>query len=148
MLSDFDRKVLKGISRFEPVSASYLARVINAPTRPTSLKKERKFNVKYELTNQMILNLKQENENDIEKSMKVLVDKGLIVQSVPGYPKRYSVKPERKVKETEVTENFDDDRLDMEEDEYDTEDPELAKTLKEGFVDLKQKINYPKPAVV
>src|SRR5271169_4943277 len=140
MLSDFDRKVLKGISRFEPVSANYLARVINAPTRPTSLK--------YELTNQMILNLKQENENDIEKSMKVLVDKGLIVQSVPGYPKRYSVKPERKVKETEVTENFDDDRLDMEEDEYDTEDPELAKTLKEGFVDLKQKINYPKPAVV
>jgi len=135
---------LKGVERFQPVSIGYLAKVINTPVRPLALKKNRHFDVKYQLTNEIINNLKHENEHEIEKSFEKLVNKGKIVQSVKGYPKRYSVRVHKTDKDNSSSESFDDDRLDMDVDEYD--EPEVTKSLFEGFIQTK-KLHYPTPVV-
>jgi hypothetical protein len=146
MTENYDKFILVGIGRFQPVSISYLARVINAPTRPQAIRKDRRFDVKYQLTNEMISTLKQEKESDIEASVKRLLEKGKIYQSVPGDPKRYGIKNKVVVKVKDLQSKFDDDRLTMNEHEYDDVAPEVAKTLKEGFVEIKnKKVNYPKP---
>lgn len=146
MTENYDKFVLNGISRFQPVSTAYLARVINAPSRPVAIRKDRKFDVKYQVSNEMVANLKQEKESDIEASVKRLLEKGKIYQSVPGEPKRYGIKNKVVVKVKDLPSKFDDDRLTMNEHEYDDVAPEVAKTLKEGFVEVKNKqINYPKP---
>lgn len=133
MLSDFDKKVLRGVERFGPVSSSYLSRVINAPIRPIAVRKNRHFDSKYQLTNGMVANLKQENEFNIEKSFRKLNEMGKIYQSVPGEPKRYSTKYFM-VKETVVKEKFDDDRFSINDsnEEY-TDDPKINQQVKEGF---------------
>jgi hypothetical protein len=148
-LSVFDLKVLKGIDRFQPVSARYLSIVINAPVRPLSLKKVRKYDAKYQLTNELVVGLKHEDENEVEKSINKLVNKHKVIQSVPGYPKRYSVVESTKKYKTEDT-NFDDDRLIMDENEYDDYKDEFdSKPLTELKEEIKQnKINYPKMVVV
>ena len=150
MLSNYDKKVLTGISRFQPVSVGYLARVLNTPSRPVAIKKDRRFDVKYQLTNEMVSHLKQEKESDIEESIKRLIEKGKIVQSVPGYPKRYSVKVKTPTKFSDLSAKFDDDRLSMYENEYDDVDPEINKSLKEGFVveQGKKQVTYPKPMMI
>ena len=75
----FDKRVLSGIQRFEPVSAGYLARVLNVPNRPSVVKKNKSFDQKYVLTNELIAKSKQEKESDVEASFKRLIEKGKII---------------------------------------------------------------------
>lgn len=131
---NFDKRVLSGIQRFEPVSAGYLARVLNVPTRPSVVQKNKSFDRKYVLTNELILKSKQEKEEDVEASMKRLVEKGKIIQSVPGYPKRFSVRI-KSFSQMKVSpkKSFDDDRWESESTEYEDVDPSVAKSLTDGF---------------
>lgn len=131
---NFDKRVLSGVQRFEPVSAGYLARVLNVPHRPAVVKKNKSFDQKYVLTNDLILKSKQEKESDIEESFKRLTEKGKIAQSVPGYPKRYSVRINSFSKmRVSPKKTFDDDRFELETQEYEGVDPSVAKSLTDGF---------------
>ena len=152
LFKSFDKRVLSGISRFEPVSAGYLARVINVPNRPSVVQKNKSFDRKYVLTNELINNSKQEKEEDIEASMKRLIEQKKIIQSVPGYPKRYSVCINN-VKKSNSPKNkeFDDDRFETEPEEY-SDDPAILEPLTSGFklseTEIRQnKLNVLKPLV-
>jgi len=130
----FDKRVLSGIQRFEPVSAGYLARVLNVPNRPSVVKKNKSFDQKYVLTNELIAKSKQEKESDVESSFKRLIEKGKIIQSVPGYPKRYSVRMVSFSKmKVSPHKSFDDDRFQLNTNEYEGVDPSVAKSLTDGF---------------
>jgi hypothetical protein len=140
----FDKRVLSAISRFQPVSIGYLARVMNVPNRPSVVQKNKSFDRKYVLTNELINSSKQEKEEDVEASFNRLIEKKKIVQSVRGFPKRYSVQISYSSKNNSPkNQAFDDDRFEIQSEEYGN-DPTIVKSLNEGFKE-KPKMSFPKP---